>query len=375
MTKKLLVIARHRPSVLLAKGEYIPRYYNPGNVFEEVHLLLTNRDQPSLEQLQAAAGQARLFVHNLPRPDFFATLGWRPWLIEGWVDEAIRIVGGIQPNLIRVHNNFQEGYLGQRIKAALGVPYLVSIHHSDWQFKETLQEKLLGWLLAKYERESLRHADGVIAVYESNYEYAQDMQSGDPCLIYNVVSDQIPLKNDYALSTPPKLITINQQIPQKSPANILRAIADVECEYWVVGNGPEHQRLLDLAAELGVREKVKFSTGIPNAELIAMLPDFDLHVSHCDVWGISKTVIEASLAGLPTLINYHPERPIPEYSDEWIFRCANTPEGYRDKLLKLLADPPARERIGSSAHAHAMKAFNPQVMEEKLADLYREKMR
>ena len=374
MTKKLLVIARHRPSVLIAKGEYIPRYYNPGDVFDEIHLLLTSRDNPRVSDLQNAVGRAKLVIHNLPRPDFRLSLGWRPWLIKSWIRKAISLVEEIDPNLMRVHNNFLEGYLGMKLKEALGIPYLVSIHHSEWQFRDTLQKKILGVLLAKYESESLIKSDGVIAVYLSNYEYAKNMKGADPQLIYNMVGANIPKKKSYIASDPPKLITINQQIKQKDPSNILRAIVDIDCEYMIVGNGLYHERLVDLARELGISDKVTFSTGIPNDTLTKMLPTFDLHVSHVDIWGMSKTVVESSLAGLPTLINYHPGRQIPEYKGNWLYQCENSPEGYKNKILEILSNQNGRQKMGQKAQKHAAKAFDPRLMEEKLSKLYREKM-
>ncbi len=371
--KKLVVIARHRPSVLLAKGEYIPRYYNPSDVFDEVHLLLTNHDQPDIEMLQPSVGRAKLFIHNLPPPDFRYSLGWSAPFIRTWIQSGIQLMRQIKPNLIRVHNNFLEAHLAQRIKGVLGIPYVVSIHHSDWQFKDTWQKKLLSLAQVRFEASSMQRADAVIAVYESNYVYVQDLGGNDPHLIYNMVSDQITLKRSYKLSTPPRLITINQQIKQKNPENILRAIAEIECEYWVVGNGPEHESLVALAEELGLGEKVHFYTGIPNQELTGMLPTFDLHISHCDVWGMSKTVVEASLAGLPTLINAHPIKPIPEYNDDWIVRCANTPESYKASILSLLKNQNARKNLGQNAHFHAKQIFDPIVMEHRLANLYRDK--
>jgi len=374
LIKKLVVIARHFPSVLIEKGEYVPRYYNPGNVFDEVHLLLTNDDQPNIKAFKHTASEAKLFVHNLPRPDFLRTLGWRSWLIRGWIEEAVEIVEKIQPQLIRVHNNFLEGYLGQCLRETLGVPYLVSIHHSEHQFRTTIQRKLLGVLLRRYEYGSLQEANGVIAVYQSNYNYAEQLKGNDPRLIYNQVSDQIPVKSDYSLSTPPKIITINQQKDRKNPQNIIRAIADIDCEYWLVGNGPLHQELVDLARELGVEEKVHFYTSIDNHDLTEMLRNCDLHVSHCDVWGMSKTVVESSMAALPTLINNHPRLPIPEYDDSWIMRCDNTPESYREHILRILGDESLRRKIGQSARAHAKKNFDPVLMEMRLADLYQEKM-
>ena len=40
--------------------------------------------------------------------------------------------------------------------------------------------------------------------------------------------------------------------------------------------------------------------------------EFDIMVSHCDYWGISKTIIEGALAGLPIIHNVHPVEPVPD---------------------------------------------------------------
>jgi glycosyltransferase involved in cell wall biosynthesis len=372
--KKLVVIARHSPSVLLKKGEYIARYYNPKNVFDEVHLILTNNDKPDIEQLQFSSGKAKLFIHNLPRPDFLRTLGWRSFLIDNWIQNGVDIVQGIDPQLIRVHNNFLEGFLAQKIKQLVGIPYVVSIHHSEHQFRNTFQRKILGWLLSGYETGSLREADAVIGVYKSNFAYAQELKGNDPRLIYNVVSDKIAKKSDYSISKRPRLITINQQKQRKNPANIIRAIRNIDCEYWIVGNGPAHQDLQELVREEGLEHKVQFHTGIPNDQLTHMLKDFDLHVSHCDVWGMSKTVVESSLAALPTLINFHPTIPIPEYDDSWIMRCDNTATSYAAHIERALKDEGLRRKFGRNAYKHATNNFGPKLMEKKLANLYTEKM-
>jgi hypothetical protein len=62
----LLVIVPDRISEILTKGEYPPRYYNPGELFDEVHILMTNDDTPDIFTLKRTVGRARLFIHNLP---------------------------------------------------------------------------------------------------------------------------------------------------------------------------------------------------------------------------------------------------------------------------------------------------------------------
>ena len=62
----LLVIVPDRISAIVEKGEYQPRYYNPGNLFDEVHILMTNDDRVDPADVQRTVGDARLYLHNLP---------------------------------------------------------------------------------------------------------------------------------------------------------------------------------------------------------------------------------------------------------------------------------------------------------------------
>ena len=63
---RLLVCVPDRITDILVKGEYQPNYYNPGELFDEVHILMTNDDHPGLGALQRTVGRARLFTHNWP---------------------------------------------------------------------------------------------------------------------------------------------------------------------------------------------------------------------------------------------------------------------------------------------------------------------
>lgn len=45
MPETLLVIISDRLSHIIKKGELIDRYYNPGDLFKHVHILMTNSDR------------------------------------------------------------------------------------------------------------------------------------------------------------------------------------------------------------------------------------------------------------------------------------------------------------------------------------------
>jgi len=374
--QRLMVILPDRLSDLIAKGEITARYYNPGEFFKEVHLVVTNDDRPDLKVLQKAVGDAKLIFHNLPTgPRYFLrSLGWQWSLIEPFLKRGLELADRVQPDLVRTHNNFLEGALASRIKDKLGIPFVVSLHGVwDVDDRETAYSILRAWFRGKLERRSLTSADAVIAVYAPIERYALAFGAKRVELIYNIVAgSNISRKRTYELSNPPRLITINRQVPQKNPSNIIRAVAQMDWRYTIVGDGQLHESLRSLAAELGCADHVEFIKAVPNAELCARLQDFDLMVSHCDYWGTSKTIIEGALAGLPIVINKHPEIEIAEYRGGWIVECENTAEGYKAAISAVLADRQRRQSLGELAFETARDRFDPGQMEHRTVSLYRE---
>jgi hypothetical protein len=88
---RLLVLVSERVSEWISKGAVVDRYFNPGDFFDEVPLVLTNDDVPDPHALQRMAGRAAIAVHNVPYPSgLFAmrTLGLRHALLRLWARAA-----------------------------------------------------------------------------------------------------------------------------------------------------------------------------------------------------------------------------------------------------------------------------------------------
>lgn len=376
MPSKLLVILNYPVSDLLKKGEYIDGYYNPGDVFDEIHILLTVKDEVDQEKMQYTGGRAKVFVHSIPAPSMKKSLGWQPALLRSWVAQCVSFVKEISPNLMRVHNSFIQGYLASEIKRKLGIPYVVSLH-GVWDRDDlgTFIHKIIRLFRIKLEKISLKNADAVIAVYSPVVRYARDYGAKNIHVIYNAVAaHDMPKKTSYALSTPPKLITINRMNREKNPENIIRAVKHIDCRYVLVGDGPNRPHLESLVKELNVEKKVEFIPSMPNNELLEMLAGCDILVSHCDYWGISKSLIESALLGLPIVLNRHPVEPIADLEGGWVSLCDNTPESYKNAIQSLLLDETKRKKQGLSAFEHAHESFDPEKLNRKVADIYRELM-
>lgn len=376
LVKRLLVILNYQVSAILAKGEYPTGYYNPGDVFDEVHILLTVHDEVDSEKMQYTGGRARVFIHSIPAPSMKKSLGWQPFLLKNWISRCVDFVRTISPNLIRVHNSFIQGYLASEIKRELGIPYVVSLHGTfDRDELSTLTQKIIHLFRMKLERISIKNSDAVIAVYSPIIRYARDYGAKNIHLIYNPVGvTKTNKKSSYELSNPPKLITINRQIKEKNPENIIRAIKEIDCQYYIIGDGVIHENLEKVAIETGVEKKVTFIKAMPNPELMKMLAECDLLVSHCDGWGISKSMIEGALIGMPIIMNNHPVEPVPDLQGGWVELCDNSPKGYEDAIRKLLGDENLRRNLGDEARKFASANFDPEETISKISTLYRSLM-
>jgi len=375
----LLVIIPDKLSDLTRKGEVTTRYYNPGNLFDLVHLVMTNDDRPDPAAVQKMVGDAELQLHNLPLPSPYHTLGWHPVFLKDWVAAGLELGRRIQPQLIRAYGNAQNGYLAAQIKRYLGVPLVLSLHgNPDVERKKTpwwphWMRRLMLQRMLTFEWESLAAADWVLPVYESIRSYAERRGGKNIEVYYNVINpDNLWVKRSYALHSPPRIISVSRQFEGKNPVNLIRSAARIPgVELTLVGDGPYHDRLKDEARDSGIGERTKFYRAIPNDQLCRMLPEFDIFAAHTDYWEISKAVLEPLLTGLPVVLNRQEKDPVPEFQGDFMLLVENSPQGYYDAFMKLIQDDSFREQLGRKAYEHAMANWAPVQTEQKFVELYK----
>lgn len=378
--RTLLVIIPDRLSELIHKGEITARYYNPGELFDEVHILMTNDDNiVNPEDIKKTVGHAKLYFHNLPRPSFFKTLCWRPWLLRKWAGQGVRLAKEIRPNLIRCYGNYVNGYVGAEISHSLKVPMALSLHSSGretgkiglWSIKQLIAFEAL----KSVGKHSIKNASIVMPVYEHLREYALKNGARRVEVVYNIINPLfIGCKKFYTLHNPPQIISVGRQFREKNPENIIRAVARIDAHLTVVGDGPYHSYLKQVAKKYKVEDRVKFIRALPNDELCQMLPDYDIFATHSERLGVPKAVLEPLLTGLPVVVNKRKGPPVPEFQGDWIMLVDNTPGGYSEAFRKLLDDDAFREQLGRRAYEHAHEYWAPEKMEKRVVDLYLELM-
>jgi glycosyltransferase involved in cell wall biosynthesis len=380
---RLLVIVPDNLSDILTKGEFQPCYYNPGQVFDEVHILTTTDDRPDLVDLQRTVGRASLLVHSLPVDlslPSWPTEFLRRWRLRRWARKGVELARRIRPDLIRCHGADWNTFLASRIKTELDIPYVVSLHINPdvnpvrrYLKPKTATESRHNAFYEHVESEGLRNADLVMPVYQPILPYLERLGVKKVEVCYNVLNRlHLKKKTDYGLHQPPRIIYVGRLFEDKNPDNIMRAVAKLpSVELTVVGDGPIRGKLEAFARTLGVADRVRFRPAIRNDELCATLPDHDIFAVHTEYWEISKSVLEALLTGLPLVINRRHGPAVPELEGDFVVKVENSEDGYYKALHRLLTNDADRSALGRRAYAHAQANWAPAITEARYASIYR----
>lgn len=118
------------------------------------------------------------------------------------------------------------------------------------------------------------------------------------------VVDRVPVERPLASSGHLRILYVGQLIERKRVDLLLRALSRLEvptARLRIIGQGPQEPALRQLAARLGIADRVSFSPGLPNAETVAAMAASHLLVlpSRFDGWG--AVVNEALMVGTPVI--------------------------------------------------------------------------
>ena len=116
---KILVFPNDSIISYYNKGEIKKRYFNPGNLFDEVHIISFNNEEIPANKVADLAGKGKLFIHTLGKPK----LSRLPTILK----KLKTLTYHIAPSLIRCYNPHFMGAMG--IYCSKGkIPVVISIH-------------------------------------------------------------------------------------------------------------------------------------------------------------------------------------------------------------------------------------------------------
>ena len=173
----------------------------------------------------------------------------------------------------------------------------------------------------------------------------------------------------------PTLLFVGRLVGYKGLEVLLRALPGLDVETVVVGDGPRRAALEDVARELGVADRVRFVGQVTDDELLAWYHACDAlvlpSVSRQEAFGMVQ--LEAMLCGRPVV-----STDLPGVS--WVNQHERTGlvvrhgdvAALRDALVRLVADPELRRRLGAEARTRILAQFTSQSMCRATVSLYQE---
>lgn len=356
----LIAIPNDPIAAYLAKGEIKAGYFNPGNIFDHVHLITLADEDVAPAAVSQLAGQAELMIHPAGRP--------RPAFLPFYFRRLYRLIADLHPDLIRAHNPWLAGslavYAGRRLKR----PSLVYLHIENDQRRRF--DPAWRFHLAKpLERYSLSRAEAVVCVSHFVADYARRHGARRVETIYNkVFGQQFRRWAPRALHRPARLLYVGRLDPQKAPEIIIEAVAGLKVVLTIIGDGSKRDRLKKLASELDLAEQVEFIPSVAHARIQEYYHWADVFVLATRYEGFCIPVLEAMAAGLPVVASQTP--PIPEILADCGLTVPNEAAAFRAAIERLLADEDLALHLGQKAQARA-ESLDGGVMEEREVRLYK----
>ncbi len=230
---------------------------------------------------------------------------------------------------------------------------------------------------------------GVVFVSRASLESFADTYGGrreNWCVVENAVdldvftTDPATMPAELAVPAGVPVVTMIAALrSRKGHAAALRAWVTVlqsvpEARLLLVGAGPEHDRLLRLAGELGILERVVFAgmrTDVPR-----LLRASSLVVLPSEHEALPTTLIEAAACGVPVVatdVDGIPEVVI-DGETGLLVPPGDEPALARD-VTALLEDHSRRASMGQNARAMAEDRFNARRWAERLYEVYEQVVR
>lgn len=353
------------------KGEIKPRYFNPKNIFDEIHVISLFDTDIEEEKVKTVAGTAIFKIHVTGKVNLLNKNSKKK--------EILKLIRTIDPDVIRSYNPLLQGWMAAQVKKELNIPLIISLHGDydrDRRYFAKKNKDYKTYFKLLYSKKtlepfSLKNADEVIIIYEFLRKYAKKMGAKNINLIHNRIDlsqfmiQKIPVFKE----SKPVIICVGRLIKEKNQECIIKAVKDLDVILLIIGDGLEYENLVKLVHDLDIEEKVRFERSIPHEKIQEYYLSSDIFALPIKYGGFAIPAIEAAASGLPVILPKQKFDPNPDIISDFALLVENNPDSFKEAIQKVLSDNEIRKNLISKGLEIAKK-INSDVMEEKEKDLY-----
>jgi len=353
------------------KGEIKNRYYNPCEVFEEVHVISFTEKDVDEEKVQNLVGNAKFKIHCVGKINLKNR--------KKYEKQIIQLVKEINPDVIRSYNALLQGWFAASCSKHLKIPFFLSLHtqydHNRALAKKNNLKKYLGLKYTEKFIESfvIKNADKITIVYKIIEPYVLKHGGQKPELLYNKV-DLNRFQNGLVIESLPQplILSVGSLIKEKNHQCLIEAMKQVDAHCLIIGNGVLYDELIKLIRNNNLEEKITIKKSVQNNEIQNYYKTATVF-SLCfdpELEGLPIPIMEAMACGLPVIIPF-PKAGFSEGLEDIAIFSDRNPQAFAEKINQILKNENLREKFSNLSIERA-KSFDEKKLEEKEAQIYRD---
>ena len=353
-------------SAYLAKGEIKENYFNPGGMFDQVHLITLAKEDARPDRVRSLAGRAELFIHPVGRPG--------PLTLPFFFDPVGDLVKAIAPDLIRAHNPWVGRGPGRLRRPEAGDSGPDLPPHRERPAPPLRQEPEIpvgqapGALLAEKGRDRglrLRLPEGLRPPPRG--------PGKRPRSTTRSTRPSSPGRRPGVSTTRSGSSGWAGWTPRRPRISSIKALAGLgperRAELTLIGQGSLRPSLERLVSDLGLSGRVRFVGSVDHARIQEHYHRADILALATHYEGFCIPILEAMAAGLPVLASDTP--PLDEIIGGAGLIVDKTPEAFAQALGGWIDDPRPALALGRAAAVRA-RELDGEVMEAREVALYGE---
>ena len=178
---------------------------------------------------------------------------------------------------------------------------------------------------------------------------------------------------------PRHIVALGRLVAYKGYDVLVRAMQTIDGYATIVGEGPLHADLQQLAIRLGVSHRIRFAGRLARSEIKQLFHSAQVFafpsVTEAEAFGIVQ--IEAMAAGLP-IINTHLATTVPlvaRHDQEALTVPPNDPQALSHALNRILHEPALAERLGAAGQERAVSEFDQAIFRTRMTAIYEDALR
>lgn len=242
---------------------------------------------------------------------------------------------------------------------ARGVPLLVTWHEYWGAYWATYRRDYLGaWFGQAVERLATTRGTSLCAVSELTRTRLASAAGRPVELLVNGIREEL-LSEARIEPESSRVVAVGRLIPEKRIDVLIEAVAQLgsrQVELEIVGDGPDHARLLEVARRAGVADRVRFTGRLGSEEEVQRrIASASLLCHPSAREGFGLVPLEAMALGVAVILGRSSENAAAELVRPGVdgLHAEPTPEGFAAAIDELLGAPSRRAEMGASGRERA----------------------